>query len=145
MQEMWVWSLHGEDVLEKEMATHSSILAWRIPWTEEPGGHDLATKQKQAQSLAWGYLFSKLHHLLYHLPHHLYTELYLLRSLRWALPFLLSKIFSPYEDSNILPLAHVTTLCSILESFGLIQCEICTLYVCMYVHTHTHTEWDTVF
>ena len=36
--EIWVWSLGGEDPLEKEMATHSSILAWRIPWTEEPGG-----------------------------------------------------------------------------------------------------------
>ena len=52
-----VWSLGGEDPLEKEMATHSSILAWRIPWTEEPGRlqsmglqrirHDLATKQQQ--------------------------------------------------------------------------------------------------
>ena len=38
MQESWVWSLGWEDPLEKEMATHSSILAWRIPWTEEPGG-----------------------------------------------------------------------------------------------------------
>ena len=37
MQETWVRSLVGEDPLEKEMATHSSILAWRIPWTEEPG------------------------------------------------------------------------------------------------------------
>ena len=34
----WVRSLGREDPLEKEMATHSSILAWRIPWTEEPGG-----------------------------------------------------------------------------------------------------------
>ena len=38
MQEAWVRSLGREDPLEKEMATHSSILAWRIPWTEEPGG-----------------------------------------------------------------------------------------------------------
>ena len=38
MQETWVWSLGWEDLLEEEMATHSSILAWRIPWTEEPGG-----------------------------------------------------------------------------------------------------------
>ena len=54
MQETWVRSLHQEDPLEKVMATHSSILAWRIPWTEEPDvyspwgqehGHDLATKQ----------------------------------------------------------------------------------------------------
>ena len=38
MQETRVRSLVGEDPLEKEMATHSSILAWEIPWTEEPGG-----------------------------------------------------------------------------------------------------------
>ena len=37
MQETLVLSLGREDALEKEMATHSSILAWRIPWTEEPG------------------------------------------------------------------------------------------------------------
>ena len=37
MQEAWVRSLGLEDALEKEMATHSSILAWEIPWTEEPG------------------------------------------------------------------------------------------------------------
>ena len=37
MQETQVQSLGWEDPLEKEMATHSSILAWRIPWTEEPG------------------------------------------------------------------------------------------------------------
>ena len=38
MQETWVRSLGWEDPLEQEMATDSSILAWRIPWTEEPGG-----------------------------------------------------------------------------------------------------------
>ena len=38
MQEAWIRSLGQEDPLEKEMATHSSILAWRIPRTEEPGG-----------------------------------------------------------------------------------------------------------
>ena len=37
MQETWVRSLDREDPLEKEMATHSSTLAWRIPWTEKPG------------------------------------------------------------------------------------------------------------
>ena len=57
MQEMWVQSLGQEDHLEEIMATHSTILAWRIPWTEEPGGlqsmgfqrvrHDLGTKQQQ--------------------------------------------------------------------------------------------------
>ena len=38
VQETWVQSPGWEDPLEKEMATHSSILAWKIPWTEEPGG-----------------------------------------------------------------------------------------------------------
>ena len=38
MWETWVRSLDGEDLLEKEMATHSSVLAWRIPGTGEPGG-----------------------------------------------------------------------------------------------------------
>ena len=57
MQETQVQSLDREDPLEKRMAIHSSILAWRIPWTEELGrlqsmgsqrvGHDLAIKQKQ--------------------------------------------------------------------------------------------------
>ena len=38
MQETWVQSLGQEDLLEKEMAIHSSTIAWKIPWTEEPGG-----------------------------------------------------------------------------------------------------------
>ena len=38
VKETWVWSLGQEDPLEEEMATHSNILAWRTPWTEEPGG-----------------------------------------------------------------------------------------------------------
>ena len=44
MQETSVWSQGGEDPLEKDKATHSSILAWEIPWTEEPSGYSL-----------WGY------------------------------------------------------------------------------------------
>ena len=41
---MWVRSLGQEDPLEKGMAAHSSILAWRIPWTEEPGTEDQRTE-----------------------------------------------------------------------------------------------------
>ena len=52
MQEMWVWSLGQEDLLEKEMATHSSILAWIIPWTEEPGG--LQPMELQRVRRDWG-------------------------------------------------------------------------------------------
>ena len=45
MQETWVRSLGQEDPLEKGMATHSSILTWRIPWTEGPGGLQSAGSQ----------------------------------------------------------------------------------------------------
>ena len=46
MQETWVRSLGWEDLLENEMATYSSILAWKIPWTEEPGGLQSRESQK---------------------------------------------------------------------------------------------------
>ena len=46
MQETWLQSLCREDLLEKEMATHSSILAGKIPWTEEPGGLQSIGSQK---------------------------------------------------------------------------------------------------
>ena len=49
MQEMQVQSLDGEDSLEKEMATRSSILAWRIPWTEEPSGIQSMASQSRTQ------------------------------------------------------------------------------------------------
>ena len=46
MKETWVQSLGWEDPLEKEMATHSSTLAWKIPWTEEPGGLQYMVSQR---------------------------------------------------------------------------------------------------
>ena len=65
MQETQVPSLGWENFLEKEIAMHSIILAWEIPWTEEPGGlqfmgsqrvvHNLATKQKQSWDNKYGH------------------------------------------------------------------------------------------
>ena len=52
MQETWVWPLGQEDPLEKEIATHSSILAWEIPWTEEPGGLHSMGSQESDTTLA---------------------------------------------------------------------------------------------
>ena len=62
MQETWVWYLGQEDPLEKGRAAHSSVLAWRIPWTEEPGrlqsmgsqrvGHDWATSLSKPKIFA---------------------------------------------------------------------------------------------
>ena len=53
MQEMWVWSLNQKDPLEEGMATHSSILAWRIPWAEEPGGLTVHFMGSQRVSNNW--------------------------------------------------------------------------------------------
>ena len=50
MQETLVQSLGQEDPMEKEMAIHSSILAWKIPWTEEPGGLQSTGSQRVRQS-----------------------------------------------------------------------------------------------
>ena len=49
MQEAWAQALGQQDPLEEEMATHSSILAWRIPWTEEPGGLQSVGSQRVGQ------------------------------------------------------------------------------------------------
>ena len=67
---MWVQSLGQEDSREKEMASHSSILTWEIPWIEEPGGlqsmrlqrvgHDLMTKQQQNKQGLYKYGFDIL-------------------------------------------------------------------------------------
>ena len=52
MQETWIRSLGQEDPLEKEMPTHSNILAWEIPWTEEPGGLQSMVLQRVRRDLA---------------------------------------------------------------------------------------------
>ena len=63
MQEMWVQSLGGEDAQEKEMATHSTILAWEILWTEEPGGLQSMRLQESDMTERLNY-----HHQLFVLP-----------------------------------------------------------------------------
>ena len=60
MWETWVWSLGQGDPLEKEMATHSSILAWRIPWTEEPGGLQSIGRKESDTTEVTEHSFSEL-------------------------------------------------------------------------------------
>ena len=52
VQETWLRSLGRDNLPEKKMATHSSILAWRIPWTEEPGGLQSMGSQRVGQDLS---------------------------------------------------------------------------------------------
>ena len=58
MRETWVRSLGWEDPLEKEMATYSRILAWRILWTEEPGGLQSTVSQSQTQLSDFTFTFT---------------------------------------------------------------------------------------
>ena len=57
MQETWVRSLSQEDSLEEEMATHSSILAWEIPWMEEPGGLEYTGLQRVRHDWATEHIY----------------------------------------------------------------------------------------
>ena len=59
IRETWVQSLGREDPLEKEMATHSSILDWRIPWTEEPGGLQFMGSQRVGHDFTFTFTFNK--------------------------------------------------------------------------------------
>ena len=63
-QEMWVWSLVWENLLEKEMATHSSILAWEIPWTEEPRGLQSTGLQSTGLQNMAEHLTSSIRHVV---------------------------------------------------------------------------------
>ena len=83
MRETRVWSLGWEDSLEKEMATHSSTLAWKIPWTEDPGrlqsmglqrvGHDWATWLLFTSYL---YLHCRQWFIYTYTPHHAHFWMY---------------------------------------------------------------------
>ena len=72
-QETWVRSQGWEDPLEKEMATHSSILAWKIPWTEEPGGLQSMGSQK-----SWTQLSDYTHTLMWDLSSQTRDQSYIL-------------------------------------------------------------------
>ena len=104
VQETWVWALGPEDPLEKGMATHCSILAWRIPWTEKPGGlqsmgsqwvrHEWATITPHV-SLLWGTFSSSPSNFAFK-PLILCAEKTLIHFVFWFL-----KIFVAYVPSTI--------------------------------------------
>ena len=94
MQETWDQSLGQEDPLEKGMATHSSIHAWRIPWIEEPGGLQPMGSQRVRHD--WKTF-------TFHLHKHLITQLFLLGL--WPASCV-AQILSPYQATAILNNCH---------------------------------------
>ena len=109
MQEMWVWSQGWEDPLEKEMATHSSSLAWEIPWTEEPGRlWSMGSQKSQKQLSNWMTIISQdcplnfkpctasqvgLGHLLFTATASSLNNLHRLSNSSWILPLSCLKSF----------------------------------------------------
>ena len=112
MQETWVWSLSWEDPLEKEMATHSSILAWRIPWTEDPDRLQSMGSQRVRHNWAtslsflhWGGTILHSHDQSMRVPVHSITKDYVVKPLtfcqsdKWEIVshFSFNLYFSYYE------------------------------------------------
>ena len=85
MRKTWVRSLGWEDPLEKEMATHSSIPAWRIPWTEEPGGLQSTGSQRVGHDWATSLTHSLCLFLPFLLVHNMFIYLNLFLIGGWLL------------------------------------------------------------
>ena len=120
MRETWVWPLGWEDPREKGKATHASILAWRIPWTEEPGGlqsmglqrvrHDWATKHSTSYASTKFYKEKRDGdgHSLAHIWEHRVTS-------KWAN---ISSVFSHFLFLSCSSIVHFSLLSSLPFSPG---------------------------
>ena len=115
MHETWVQSLSWEDPLEKEMATHSSILAWKIPWTKEPGRLQSLGSQRVGHDWATSLHFISLHLYCMSPPVHPYGTAYSSFSIMSSLTFRL--------------LYRLLTLCMIPSC-----CCFCCQQVCQTLH-----------
>ena len=97
---MWIWSLSWEDPLEKEMATNSNILGWRIPWTEEPGGPQSMGLQRVSHD------WSNLSHTHTHTQGHIIAQLNLVPVLfiiaGWIFTFLNNRFLWHCEVCGLL-------------------------------------------
>ena len=104
VQETKVGSLDSEDLLEKEMATHSSILAWRIPWTEDPGGVAKSQKQRSETNTCklswtftvWNIFFSKS--LSCELPPQLFPTFLFFKPFNSIIPLFLARDLSRFFE-----------------------------------------------
>ena len=124
-QETWVWSLGGEDPLEEGMATHSSILAWKTPWTDEPGGLQSIVSQRVAHN--WNTLA------------HILIEVYkvtlnvfsinppFLLQLLFTLSILCSLLFIYFFAASFQMKSFNDSILSLLLVVNLIQCIVCML------------------
>ena len=121
MREARVWSLGREDPLEKEMATHSSILAWRIPWWEEPGRLQSTGSQRVRQDWATSLSLSHFVHNITALP--------------WSVIFIFNFPASTWICWSIATYLVFSVLLDIFPTNWLFP-----KLAQMKMHTHTHTH-----
>ena len=122
--QMQVGSLGGEDPFQEEMATYSSVLAWRIPWTEEPGG--LQSMGSQRVRDVWTHTKTHTHThtpLWAHTKTHTHTH---------------THTYTHTHPSPIMK--HATMLCCLVISWGHKESD---MYEHIQRHTHTHTHTHT--
>ena len=149
MWETWVQSLGWEDLLEKEMATHSSTLVWKIPWTEGPGrlqsmgsqriGHDWATSLSlsylQRNFISWGQFPRGYLGLWCSISENLHQEIsaYLFISFLFMSSNILQvlRIFPPLNWPEIVSLIEINPT-------SLIRCWFLLLQVCPFTWTEKH-------
>ena len=105
MRETWVWSLDREDLLEKEMAAHSSILAWRIPWTEEPGGLQSTGLQRAGHDWATSLVLEEMGWMI---PSNLYKKILSVKPQGSA-----SKLLSLVQEKDVC--VCMRTLCFLVK------------------------------
>ena len=126
MQETWVQSLGRKDLLEKEMATHSSILAWKIPWMEEPGRLQSMVSQRVrhdwATSLSLHFVVQSLIRVwFFATPWTAASQAFLSFTISWSLLRLMS--LESMMPSNHLILCHPLLLPSVFPSIGVFSNE----------------------
>ena len=118
MQVTWVGSLGWEDPLEEKMETHSGTLAWRIPWTEEPGGLQYLGDKKSDMEEQLTLSLSHFHGLFYSLQNlsslkHILTNVDLTsssRTLKVGFQTFKQKV-NPWAESSLSPSSHSRSLC----------------------------------
>ena len=121
MQETWVWSQGWEDALEEGMETHSSILAWSIPWTEEPGGLLFMGLQRFRHDWATNTTYKNVSFLL------LLFISSTTDQLKNIFNFFLDLWLSVFSPPTILILFHEVECCSVLKGLFVSYCQILSL------------------
>ena len=122
MQETWVWSLGQEDPLEKEMATHTSTLAWKIPWTEKPG----RLQSMGLQRVGHDWLYSDIH----------VTE-------TWSIKISKEQFAANIDSFKKKEVKTSSIICKISTRFFFSQILLQmsnSVYVGIYIYVHTHTH-----